>query len=88
MIIKMLLPQRCETSVLNRFARGPDSIERILAAEWPTKSIHCHAIVVVTANPQCRIRFRQISKGFLESVALVWIQLHRDDLLLVPVRFL
>ena len=50
--------------------------------------IHCHAIVVGTANPQCRIRFRQSPEGLLESVTLVWIQLHRDAVLLVPVRFL
>ena len=49
--------------------------------------IHCHAIVVGTANPQCRIRFRQISEGLLEFVLLVWIQPHRDAVLLVPDRY-
>ena len=46
--------------------------------------IHLHTIVVGTANPQCRIRFRQTQEGLVQSVLLVWIQLHRDAVLLVP----
>ncbi len=49
--------------------------------------IHWHEIVVGTANPQCWIRFRQISEGWVQFVLLVWIQLHRDAILLVPLRY-
>jgi hypothetical protein len=50
MIIKMELPQRCETSVLNRFVRGPDSIERIFADVWPTKSASCTVFLCVVTQ--------------------------------------
>jgi hypothetical protein len=39
---------------------------------------------IARANPQCRIRFRQTQEGLVQSVLLVWIQLHRDAVLLVP----
>ena len=54
MIIKILFAQRCETSVLSRFARGPDSIERIYGTVWPTKSASCTACLCVATQMCCR----------------------------------
>ena len=49
--------------------------------------IHCHTIVMVTGNPQCRIRFGESPEGCVHFVVLVWMQLHRDTVLLVPDRY-